>query len=130
VAVACQQAVHFVGLPEAFHAMAECTVYLALVPKSNSAYRAYNKAREDALRTAHLPVPMQLRNAVTGMMRSFGYGEGYRYAHDEPGHVARGMRYLPEELGETRYYEPGTLGAEPRLAAWKDPDVREEPRRD
>ena len=116
IAVACQQAVHFIGMPEGFLPMAECCVYLALAPKSNSAYAAYLRAKEDATRTANLPVPMHLRNAVTGLMRQFGYGEGYRYAHDEPGHIAAGARYLPEALGETQYYLPGSLGFEATAA--------------
>lgn len=112
VATACQQAVHFIGLPEGFLPMSECALYLALAPKSNSAYSAYLRANQAASETAHLPVPMHLRNAATGLMKEFGYGQGYRYAHDEPGHVARGMRYLPEELGQTQYYLPGSLGFE------------------
>ena len=59
---------------------------------------------------------MQLRNAPTGLMREFGYGQGYKNAHNEPEHVARGMRYLPEELGETQYYVPGSLGFEASAA--------------
>ena len=116
VATACQQAVHFVGMPEGWIPMAECCVYLALAPKSNSAYHAYLLAKEDAVRTSHVPVPMQLRNAPTGMMKSMGYGQGYRYAHDEPEHFARGMRYLPEELGQPQYYAPGSLGFEAAAA--------------
>ncbi len=117
LATACQQAVHFIGLPEGFIPMAECAAYLALAPKSNSAYAGYKAALEDAKRTSNLPVPMHLRNGVTPMMRQFGYGEGYRYAHNEPGHVARGERYLPVELGEVHYFQPGDLGVEGRLAA-------------
>ncbi len=116
IATACQQAVHFVGMPEGWIPMAECCVYLALAPKSNSSYHAYTVAREDAVRTMHLPVPMQLRNAPTGMMKQMGYGQGYRYAHDEPGHFARAMRYLPQELGEPQYYTPGSLGFEAAAA--------------
>ncbi len=116
VAVACQQAVHFIGLPEGFLPMAECALYLALAPKSNSALTAYTRASEAATQTSHLPVPMHLRNASTGLMKEFGYGQGYRYAHDEPDHVARGMRHLPEELGQTQYYVPGSLGFEATLA--------------
>ncbi|HXU22621.1 MAG TPA: hypothetical protein VN697_01205, partial [Tepidiformaceae bacterium] len=112
IAVACQQAVHFIGMPEGFHAMAECCIYLALAPKSNSAYRGYAAAMEDAVRTAHLPVPLHLRNAATGLMKQFGYGQGYRYAHDEESHFARGATYLPEELGRPQYYQPGRLGFE------------------
>lgn len=117
MAVACQQAVHFIGMPEGFYAMAECCLYLALAPKSNSIGAAYSHAVEDARRTGHLPVPMHLRNAVTGLMKEFGYGTGYRYAHDEPGHVARGMRYLPEELGRPQYYVPGEFGYEADAAS-------------
>jgi putative ATPase len=117
VAVATQQAVHFIGMPEGWIPMAECCVYLALAPKSNSAYAAYGRAREDALRTAHLPVPLHLRNAATGLMRQFGYGEGYRYAHDEPEHFARGARYLPAELGSPEYYRAGPAGFEAAAAA-------------
>ena len=116
IATACQQAVHFIGMPEGFFPMAECAVYLALAPKSNSMLESYGRAREAAAQTSHLPVPMELRNAVTGLMRQFGYGQGYRYAHTEPGHVARGMRYLPEELGEPQYYVPGELGFEGQAA--------------
>ena len=121
IATACQQAVHFIGMPEGWIPMAECCVYLALAPKSNSAYTAYGRASEDARRTAHVPVPLHLRNAATGLMRDMGYGQGYRYAHDEPEHFARGERYLPPDLGEPRYYLPGNLGFEhgaaQRLAA-------------
>ena len=121
VATACQQAVHFIGMPEGFFPMAECAIYLALAPKSNSVGSSYSRAMEGVSKTSHLPVPMHLRNAVTGMMRQFGYGQGYRYAHDERGHVARGMRYLPEELGEPQYYLPGDLGFEGRaVARWRE----------
>ncbi|HMO54482.1 MAG TPA: hypothetical protein PJ994_08265, partial [Tepidiformaceae bacterium] len=84
IATSCQQAVHFIGLPEGFLPMAECALYLALAPKSNTALTAYVRASEAASQTAHLPVPLQLRNAATGLMREFGYGQGYRYAHNEP----------------------------------------------
>ncbi|GIW13841.1 MAG: ATPase AAA [Tepidiforma sp.] len=121
LAVACQQAVHFLGLPEGAIPMAECVVYLALAPKSNSAYAALGRAMEDARATASEPVPLHLRNAVTGLMAGFGYGDGYRYAHDEPGHVVRGQRYLPESLGDREYYLAGQLGAEAFLARrWQD----------
>ena len=85
VAVAAQQAVHFVGMPEGFIPMAEAAVYLATAPKSNSAYAAYLKAKEDVEKTHHLPVPLHLRNAPTGLMRASGYGKGYKYAHDYDG---------------------------------------------
>ncbi len=117
VTVACQQAVHFIGMPEGSLPLSECVLYLALAPKSNSAYMSYNRAREAAENTAHLPVPMHLRNAPTQLMREMGHGDGYRYAHDEEGHFARGVSYLPEELGRAQYYIPGDLGVEAGLNA-------------
>jgi putative ATPase len=108
-------------MPEGFYAMAECALYLAIAPKSNSIGSSYGRAMEGVSKTSHLPVPMHLRNAVTGLMRQFGYGQGYRYAHDERGHVARGVRYLPEELGSPQYYVPGELGFEARaVARWRE----------
>ncbi|MGD9933858.1 MAG: replication-associated recombination protein A [Dehalococcoidia bacterium] len=115
LATACQQAVHFLGLPEGVLPMAECAVYLALAPKSNSSYAGYLRAKDSAAASSHLPVPLHLRNAVTSMMRDFGYGRGYRYAHDEPGHVADGASYLPEGLATAKFYEPGALGIEAGL---------------
>ncbi|MCE7928898.1 MAG: replication-associated recombination protein A [Chloroflexi bacterium CFX7] len=112
MATACQQAVHFVGMPEGYLPMAECALYLALAPKSNSAYTGFLRARDAAVRTSHLPVPMQLRNASTGLMRNLGYGQGYRYAHDEAGHFAAGMTYLPDSLAGQQYYLPGQIGFE------------------
>jgi putative ATPase len=117
VAVACQQAVHFIGMPEGFLPMAEACLYLALAPKSNSALTSYVAAMADAKETSHQPVPLHLRNAPTGMMRQMGYGKGYRYAHEEPGHFARGENYLPEELKGRQYYSPGAVGREAELAA-------------
>ena len=114
LATACQQAVHFVGLPEGSLPMAETAIYLALAPKSNSAYRSYVRALGDARETRNDPVPLHLRNAVTGLMRDLGYGRGYRYAHDFPGHRTD-QEDLPERLRGRRYYEPGTEGAEPAL---------------
>ncbi|WP_322796632.1 replication-associated recombination protein A [Tepidiforma sp.] len=120
LAVACQQAVHFVGMPEGQLAMAECAVYLALAPKSNSTYAALGRAAAAARETSHLPVPLHLRNAVTGLMAGFGHGAGYRYAHDEPGHIARGQLHLPEALAGSEYYLPGELGFEAELVArWR-----------
>lgn len=115
VATSCQQAVHFVGLPEGFYALAQCALYLALAPKSNSVGSSYQRAMEDAVASGHLPVPMHLRNAATGLMRDMGYGKGYRYAHSEPGHIARGETYLPGGLSGRRYFEPGDQGVEPDL---------------
>jgi putative ATPase len=116
LAMAAQQAVHFVGMPEGALALAELVVYLAAAPKSNSLYRAYGAAARDALETRAEPVPLQLRSAPTGLMKQLGYGEGYRYAHDEEQGVAA-MQSLPEGLRGTRYYEPGERGAEAELGA-------------
>ena len=115
VAVAAQQAVHFIGMPEGSIPLAEATVYLATAPKSNSAYAALNRAREDARQTRNDPVPLHLRNAVTSLMRQQGYGKGYRYAHDYPGNFAP-MDNLPPSLADRRYYVPGDQGYERDVA--------------
>lgn len=114
LAMACQQAVHFLGMPEAALPMAETVVYLARAPKSNSAYAAYNLAKADVERTRNEPVPLHLRNAVTGLMRGFGYGAGYQYAHDFEGHVPPGQTHRPAAAEGHRYYTPGALGDEAR----------------
>ena len=105
VAVAAQQAAHFIGLPEALFPLTEAAIYLARAPKSNSTLRAYTAAREAIKETGNLPVPLHLRNAVTGLMRSMGYGRGYRYAHDYPGGAVE-QQHLPDELKERRFFEP------------------------
>jgi putative ATPase len=115
LAVACQQAVHFLGMPEARLPLAETTVYLARAPKSNSAYVAYGRAQADAERTRNDAVPLHLRNAATGLMKELGYGTGYRYAHDEPGHVAAGQAHRPASVEGNVYYVAGELGAEPGI---------------
>jgi putative ATPase len=117
VATACQQAVHFIGLPEGYLPMAECAIYLAAAPKSNSALTAYGRALADVRETQGEPVPLHLRNAVTGMMRSMGYGRGYKYAHDYDDHVVE-QQHLPERLAGRRYYEPGELGYEAKIREW------------
>jgi putative ATPase len=116
VAAACQQAVHFIGMPEGFYPMAECALYLALAPKSNSVGSSYTRALADVERTRNDPVPMHLRNAVTPLMRGLGYGKGYDYAHDHDTGVAPDQTYLPERLQGRRYYIPRNLGREPDLA--------------
>jgi len=116
VAVAAQQAVHFVGLPEGALALAELVVYLAAAPRSNALYRAYGQAAQDALETRAEPVPLQVRNAPTGLMKDLGYGKGYAYAHDEAEGVAT-MECLPEGLRGRRYYVPTDRGQERELAA-------------
>jgi putative ATPase len=115
LAMAAQQAVHFVGLPECALALAELAVYLAAAPKSNALYVAYGAAAKDALETRAEPVPLWIRNAPTGLMRDLGYGSGYRYAHDEAEGVA-GMKCLPDALRGRRYYRPTDRGREPAVA--------------
>jgi putative ATPase len=116
VAMAAQQAVHFIGLPEGALALAELVVYLAAAPKSNALYVAYGAAAKDALETRAEPVPLWIRNAPTGLMKDLGYGAGYRYAHDEAEGVAA-MACLPESLRERRYYAPTERGGEKEVAA-------------
>ena len=111
VAVAAQQAVHFIGLPEGRIPLAEATVYLATSPKSNASYMALNKATEDVQRTRNEPVPLHLRNAVTGLMRDMGYGDGYKYAHDYEGNFTQ-TQNLPDSLKNRQYYQPGNQGYE------------------
>jgi putative ATPase len=111
VAVAAQQAAHFIGMPEALFALTQATLYLACAPKSNSAKTAYEAARAAVQRQGDLPVPLHLRNAVTGLMRGMGYGKGYRYAHDYEGHVVD-QQHLPDALVGERFYEPSDQGWE------------------
>lgn len=114
VAVAAQQAVHFVGMPEGALALAEAAVYLALAPKSNAVYRAYEAACRDVAETRNDPVPLHLRNAPTKLLRELGWGAGYQYPHDEPDAIGR-QEYLPPRLRGRRYYEPTERGWESRL---------------
>jgi len=116
LAMAAQQAVHFVGLPEGALALAELAVYLAAAPKSNALYTAYAAAAKDALETRAEPVPLHVRNAPTRLMKGLGYGAGYRYAHDEPEGTAV-MDCLPDGLKGRRYFVPAGRGAEEELAA-------------
>jgi putative ATPase len=121
VAMAAQQAVSFVGMPEGRIPLAEATIYLATAPKSNSAYKAIDKALELVRGSRDAPVPQHLRNAPTRLMKDLGYGEGYEYAHDQPGHFSQ-TDNLPEAIKNERFYEPGDLGSEQairnRLMNW------------
>jgi putative ATPase len=117
IASAAQQAVHLIGLPEGYFPLAEASVYLALAPKSDSIKRAAGALTADIEGTRADPVPLHLRNAVTGLMRGLGYGKGYRYAHDKPEHLDPEETFLPDSLKGRRYYEPTDLGAEARLKA-------------
>ncbi len=115
VAVAAQQAVHFIGMPEGFFPLAEATIYLATAPKSNSVGSAYARALQDAKATLGEPVPLELRNPATPMMRDLGYGRDYQYDHAYPEHHA-GQQHLPKPLRGRRYYLPTTQGYEQRIA--------------
>ena len=114
MAVAAQQAVHFIGMPEGAIPLAEATVYLATAPKSNSAYAALNRAMEDVRRSRNEPVPLHLRNPVTGLMKRMGYGKDYKYSHSYEGHFVL-QDYLPPSLREHRYYDPSEEGHEKEL---------------
>jgi putative ATPase len=115
LAMAAQSAVHFLGMPEGALALAELTVYLALAPKSNAIYRAYDAAAADVAQTRNDPVPLHLRNAPTVLMRELGYGRNYRYAHDyDEGIVAQ--QNLPANLGDRTYYLPTDRGFERELS--------------
>jgi putative ATPase len=129
VATACQQAVHFIGMPEGFYPMAETALYLALAPKSNSVGTSYARALADVERTRNDSVPLHLRNAVTPLMRQLGYGKNYDYAHDHETGVAPDQTYLPDRLRGRRYYIPRNLGREPELARRRQGQQQpEEPR--
>ncbi len=112
--VSADQAFSRLGMPEALHAMAQCCTYLASAPKSNASYAAFKAARDDVNEHGALPVPMKLRNASTKAMKSWGYGEGYRYPHDEGG-FSEGESYLPDALKGVRYYRPRDSGLESRI---------------
>jgi len=104
------------GSPEGELALAECVVYLAVAPKSNAVYKAYNAARAWVKKDGTRPVPMHLRNAPTKLMKELDYGKGYRYAHDEEGGFAAGETYLPEGMPEPGFYAPVERGLEIKIA--------------
>jgi putative ATPase len=120
--LAAKDAYDFLGSPEGELALAQATLYLALAPKSNASYVAYNQARDDVRERPSEPVPLHLRNAPTRLMRDLGYAAGYQYAHDAPDAVVD-QAHLPESLRERRYYRPVDRGLEielaRRLEAWR-----------
>ena len=128
VCVAAQQAVHFVGLPEGNLALAQAVVYLATAPKSNALYEAYSRVQEDVQQTRNDPVPLQIRNAPTQLMKDLDYGKDYKYAHDyykdmqidDPARppATQLQEYLPESLKGRRYYQPGYQGKEASIKTW------------
>jgi putative ATPase len=115
VAMAAQQAVHFIGMPEGALALAEAAIYLAVAPKSNALYRAYKAVQTDVAATRNDPVPLHLRNAPTGLMKGLGYGKGYQYAHDATDAVVA-QEHLPANLRGRRYYDPTERGVEARIS--------------
>jgi putative ATPase len=127
VAVAAQQAAHFVGMPEAMFPLAEATLYLATAPKSNSVGRAYGAAMDAVRETRNDPVPLHLRNAVTGLMRGMGYGRDYRYSHDFSADDPRRwtQSYLPDNVGDRQFYAPGDQGFEASDIAPRVQRIRE-----
>jgi putative ATPase len=104
------------GSPEGELALAECVVYLAVAPKSNAVYKAFNEAKAFVKKDGSRPVPMHLRNAPTRLMKDLDYGKGYRYAHDEAGGFAAGEHYLPDGMADPAFYRPVERGLEIRIA--------------
>jgi len=113
-ASAAAHAVEHIGLPECELALAQAAVYLCLAPKSNALYVAWKRARREVAERPALAIPLHIRNAPTRLMKEQGYGQGYRYAHDEPGRVAD-MECLPPELSGARFYRPTEEGWEARI---------------
>src|SRR6202165_1383138 len=113
VAMGAQHGPHFVGMPEAVLPLTEAALYLALAPKSNSALTSYGAARQLIQETGNEPVPLHLRNAPTGLMKSMGYGSGYRYAHDYEGGVASEQVHMPDTLKGRKGYSPNPRDRKP-----------------
>ena len=125
ICVAAYQACHFIGMPECSVHLSEAVVYCSLTPKSNALYKAYEKAKKDALKTVAEPVPLTIRNAPTKLMKELHYGEGYQYAHDYEEKMTA-MQCLPDSLKDHVYYEPTKQGFESqyserlkRIKEWK-----------
>jgi putative ATPase len=114
IALDAKDAFNFIGLPEGKLALAQCVIYLASAPKSNSVYTAYNAVLSDVENTRNDPVPLHIRNAPTRLMKNLGYGKGYQYAHDLEDKVAD-MDCLPDSLKGRKYYEPQETGSEAEI---------------
>jgi putative ATPase len=114
ITIAAKDAFHFIGPPEGYLALAQAAVYLSLAPKSNALETAYGTVIEDVHKTEADPVPLHLRNPVTGLMKNIGYGEGYKYAHNFEEKVTD-MPCLPGNLAGRTYYHPTDQGFEQRL---------------
>ncbi len=113
-AIAVKEAVHFLGMPEANTALTQLTVYLATAPKSNATETAYLAAREDAVKTSHMRVPLHICNAPTKLMKDLGYNEGYRYSHNYE-HGYSYQKRFPDEMNEKTYYQPSSFGFETEI---------------
>ena len=118
------QAVNVIGYPESRIILSQCVTYLASSPKSNASYEAINRAQAEVAKSGDLPVPMTIRNAPTKLMKDTGYGQGYKYAHSYEGNFAE-MEFLPDELANTKFYDPGRNVREEELrkylrSKWKD----------
>ena len=125
IAVAAYQACHFIGMPECTVHLTQAVVYMAMAPKSNALYMAYESAKKDALTQLSEPVPMVIRNAPTELMKDLHYGKGYQYAHDTQDKLTN-MQCLPDNLLDREYYQPTEQGIEGRyktrleqIKAWK-----------
>ncbi len=123
LALDAKDAYHFLGTPEGELALAQAVCYLALAPKSNAVYAAYNRVKDDIRERPAEPVPLHIRNAPTGLMANLGYGRGYQYAHDAPD-AQVDQDHLPDALRGRQYYQPTERGAEremaARLRAWRE----------
>ncbi len=120
LAMAARDAYHMLGAPEGYLPLAEMTIYLATAPKSNATKRALDGAMAAARETPAAPVPLHIRNAPTALMKDLGYFKNYKYAHDsENAYIPQ--QYLPDEIADARFYEPGKFGFEKEIAkriAW------------
>lgn len=119
ICVAAYQAAYYIGMPECSVHLTHAVTYLSLAPKSNALYTAYESAKADAYQTMKEPVPLQIRNAVTSLMKDLHYGEGYRYAHDEENAITD-MECLPPKLKGRRYYVPTHYGSEEKVGRRMD----------
>jgi len=115
ICVAAYQACHFLGMPECNVHLTHAVTYLSLSPKSNALYMAYGAAKEDAVHMLSEPVPLQIRNAPTSLMKDLQYGEGYQYAHDTQEKLTN-MECMPESLKGREYYHPTIQGSEARVS--------------
>lgn len=130
VATSAFTAITYIGLPEGALVLAQATTYLASAPKSNASYLALKAATQEVKEKPLAPIPMHIRNAPTGLLAAEGYGLGYKYPHDFPGHFVE-QNYLPDNLTETLYYRPSSNGAEAemgkRLQQWWEKYRKENP---